>query len=238
MSLARSYNRSLKNEINAFAAWFPVTNTFAIGDYGLIEDGVFRSIGNITAKYPDIDLSVKEGPAAKINFSSAGTRSMKIGANGEVDSFASLGNAEAKLKLHFEKENSIVLKANLTSKQLNNIEEVALKLVAKSSWNRKYKVVSTVYSGEQCVVICSSEAGTEVVLEAKANILKQVEAGKVDGTVSMTSSKKGVFESIGESGVVGLDLFRAGLRGPKLLADIKPEDVEIEKGVENIDDDF
>jgi hypothetical protein len=38
--LAKTFNQSIKKEVNAYAAWFPVTNTFKIGDYGLIEGGV------------------------------------------------------------------------------------------------------------------------------------------------------------------------------------------------------
>ena len=62
---------------------------------------------------------------------------IKIGTEGEVDTFSSLGNAEAKLKIQFNAENSILLKSQLTSDQLSNIEAVALKLVSKSSWKKK-----------------------------------------------------------------------------------------------------
>ena len=240
MGLAQQYNRTLKNEVDAYAAWFPVTNTFSIGDYGLIENGVFRAIGNVATKFPDIELKVQDGPPAQINFSSTGTRMVKIGADGEVDSFSQLGDAEAKLKIQFSSENSIVLKANLSSKELSNIDEVATKLISKSKWKRNYKVVSSVYTGEKCVVICSRDAGTEIMLEGKANILKQVEMGKVDGNISVTSSTHSIFESIGVTGVICLNLFKIGLiRDVNLLGEIQPQDIEIvrEFGPE-LEDDF
>lgn len=227
--LAKTFNRSIKKEVNAYAAWFPVTNTFKIGDYGLIEGGVFKSVGNLADKFPEIGLKVEPGPSSKIDFVSSGTRMIKLGAGGEVDSFSALGNADAKLKLQFERKNSVVVKANLSSQHLANLEEVALKVAAKSSWNRDYKIISAVYIGEKCVVVCSREAGTEVLLEGKANVLKQVEAGKVDGTVSITASKNSVFKSIGETGVICLDMFRVnGSSGFKLLGAPQPGEIEIQ----------
>lgn len=227
--LARTFNQSMKKEINAYAAWFPVSNTFKIGDFGLIEGGVFRSVGNLAGRFPEIELKVEAGPPSKIDFVSSGTRMIRFGVGGEVDSFSALGNAEAKLKLQFDRKNSVVVKANLRSEQLINIEDVALKVSAKSSWNNSYKIISSVYVGEKCVVICSREAGTEVVLEGKANVLKQVEAGKVDGVVSITASKNSVFKSIGETGVICFKMFRIGGRdGFRLLGPVKPSDLEIQ----------
>lgn len=237
--LAKSYNQALRRDLTAYAAWFPVTNTFEIGDYGLIEDGVFKSIGKISSKFPDIELKTASGPESKIDFKSEGTKMIKLGADGEVDSLASLGNADAKLKFMFSKENSCVVKATLSSMQLTNIEEVAIQLANKSSWKRKYKVVSSIYNGDQCVVICAREANTEVTLSGAASVLQQVEGGKVSASLDIEASKESVFNSIGESGVIGLDLFKINLFGNvKLLAQVTADDISIEQDLGDLEDDF
>lgn len=206
--LAEKFNDVLKKQLNLHAAWFPITNTFQIGDFGLFDNGLFRTMGNIKRDYPEIELVVDKGSEATIDFKSDGTSMQSLNANGEAATLGSLGNADAKLQLKFTQENSIVLKAKMTSDELKNIDEVGRKLALKSSWNKKYKVVSTVYNGEGSVIICSKEAGTEVTISAAANILKQVEGGKVDGSLEIQSNKESVFSSIGDSGVIGLRFFK------------------------------
>ncbi|MEN2282415.1 hypothetical protein AAGF08_09780 [Algoriphagus sp. SE2] len=206
--LAQKFNDVLQKELNLHAAWFPITNTFEIGDFGLFDNGLFRTVGNIKRDYPEIELVVDKGNEASIDFKSDGTSMQSLNANGEAATLGSLGNADAKLKIKFTQENSIVLKAKMTSDELKNIDEVGRKLALKSSWNKKYKVVSTVYNGEGSVIICSREAGTEVTISASADVLKQVEGGKVDGGLEIQSNKESVFSSIGDSGVIGLRFFK------------------------------
>jgi hypothetical protein len=47
LGTARLFSSILHHEISAYAAWMPVTNTFRLGDYGVISDGVFVKMGNI-----------------------------------------------------------------------------------------------------------------------------------------------------------------------------------------------
>lgn len=213
--LAKIYEKTIKRELLAHGAWLPVTNTLKVGDYGFFEGGVFRSIGNINNKYPEIKLDITEGPTTKIDFSSEGTKTIKLDAQGNmVDSFAALGNAKASLKFQFSKENSVVIKINeIAVKQLQNMDEVAITLASKKDWKRKYKVVSAVYNGKDCLVICSREAGSDVQIGANADILKNVEAGKAEGSFEMSSSKSGLFNSVGEAGVIALRLFKVNWRG-------------------------
>lgn len=235
--LKQKFNKVLQKELNLHAAWVPISNTFQIGEYGLFEDGLFRSLGNITRDYPEIELVIEKGKEATIDFKSDGTSSQTLNANGEAASLGSLGNADAKLVLKFSQENSIVLKAKMTSNELKNIAEVGRKLALKSDWNKNYKVVSTTYIGKGSVLVCSREAGTEVTISAAANVLKQVEGGKVDGGLEIQSNKQSGFNFIGKSGVIGLRFFKLKWlgQGVKVLAETQGE-IEVEKDIIDGDD--
>jgi hypothetical protein len=232
--LAYNYEKAINKELSSHAAWLPVTNTLKVGDYGYFEGGVFRAIGNLREKYPDINLNTTAGPAAKVNFSSEGTRTFKFDASGSTtNSFAALGDAEASLKFQFSKSNSIVIKADqIVVDQLQNMDEVALSLASKSDWRKKYKVVSAVYTGKDCLIVCAREAESEFTISASANILKDIEAGKANGAFETTSSNSSTFDSIGESGVLAIRLFKLNwLNKIKLLADdqISPDKIIIEE---------
>ncbi|MDX1327140.1 MAG: hypothetical protein R3299_05495 [Arenibacter sp.] len=242
--LARSYEKAIKKELGAHAAWLPVTNTLAVGDFGYFEGGVFRSLGNLKNKYPEITLDIAPGPATKVNFTTQGTRVTRMGADGKTtDSFAALGDAEAALKFKFEKENSLVIKAEkVTVAQLQNIDEVALALAAKSNWRKKYKVVSAVYTGENCLIICAREAGSDFSIKGSAHILGAIEGGKAEGGFETSSSNASTYDVIGESGVVGVRLFKINLFNKvKLLGDdqLTQDDISIEDNFDSdIQDDF
>lgn len=242
--LAKSYEKAIYKELRAHAAWLPVTNTLKVGDYGFFEGGVFRSIGNLTDKYPELSLKVEEGPNTKIDFTSEGTKAIKLNANGEAtDSFARLGDAKASLKYEFTKENSVVVKIKeIGVNQLQNIEEVSDFLVSKGDWKKKYKVISATYSGNDCLVVCAREAGTEFQISGSANLLKAVESGKADAGLEISSSKSSTFNSVGESGVVALRMFKLNWLGKlKLLRDNQVPDYTVEDNFsirldENMDD--
>lgn len=234
MGLASNFNNAIHKELTAYAAWWPIVNAFKVGDFGVFKDGVFQSLGNIKDKYPDIDLKLESGGPAQIDFKSEGTRTLKFDASGNpVESFAGLGNAKASLKLVFESENSSMIKANMTVSQLANIDQVGTALANKNGWRNKFCVVSAVYTGDDSVVICSREAGTEVTIGAEAEILQQVEAGKVVGNFEYKSNKDSTFKAIGESGALALRLFKLNIfNKTKVLAAaglVKDKDFKIEK---------
>ena len=124
-----------------------------------------------------------------------------------------------------------MIKAETTSIQMTNIGEVADALKKKGDWTRKYKIVSAVYVGKHATVLCSREAGTELTLSAKADILQAVEAGKANVALAISSNKSGVFHSVGETGVIALELFKLKLIG----GGVNTLNVDVEGGVEHID---
>ncbi|MBK9928879.1 MAG: hypothetical protein IPP04_03270, partial [Saprospiraceae bacterium] len=59
------------------AAWFPIVNVYTIGDYGIIENGLFvREV--ILKKDFGVSLDVLDSPDASINFKSTSTTIIKL----------------------------------------------------------------------------------------------------------------------------------------------------------------
>jgi hypothetical protein len=209
--LARSFNKALYNDLTIYAAWYPVANTITLGDFGLIEDGVFRALGNISEF--DVQFNQAAGASASIDFMSQGGTAVRMLGGAKVDSYPALGNLEATLSFNFESANSCLIKGMLSVLEMQNIYQVAKALKAHDGWERRFRVVSATYTGEKSVIIATSESGTKVEFSATVDALKQVELGKVDADVAIQSSREKVFMSVGKTGVVGLRLFKIGIFG-------------------------
>ncbi len=130
-----------------------------------------------------------------------------------------VGNLEARLTFNFQRENSCLIKATLTVVEMQDIHGVANKLGKLDEWENRFRVVSAAYTGEKCMILAAREANTTVEVSGTVDVLKQVELGKVEVKPSISSSNECIFKSVGDTGVVGLRLFKLGwlFDGPKLL---------------------
>lgn len=234
MGLAAEYNRALHRHANFYAAWFPIVAPFRIGDYGLIRDGVFEKIGHIDEF--GVQFGTEDGePAPSLDFMSEGTRAIAFVGGAELPATAiPTVEAEAKLTFNFDRENSFVVKAErIAMTRMSNIRQVSdelARLRREKKFSHRWRVVSAVYTGEKCVVLMSSEANTKVEFSGKASALRQLNMGNVELKPSVSTTSDSVLKTVGESGVLGLGLFklRQFFGGFEVLADSQLTDEERE----------
>lgn len=206
MGTASQFDAILKDELNIHAAWLPVTNTFKLGDYGLISDGVLIKAGNIRGDF-GVDFQQAPGPKSILNFTSKGTKILRFAGDMQVAAFQD-DNAEAKLSVEFSSARSFLLKANLTVFEMQDVNKVAKKLANTPDWRRKYIVVSGVYVGTDCAIISSKNANSKIELTGKASALKQFDLGAVSANLAVSNVKDIGLDLVGQKGVIGLALFR------------------------------
>jgi hypothetical protein len=227
MGLAANFSKHLHEEVGAHAAWLPVANSFQLGDYGLISDGVFNSMGNIREFGVDVDGVASD--TVKLDFKSEGTRLVSLVGDAEVDALPD-SPIEASLRIEFSNTDSYYAKAAQASVQeIPNLRQVAERLAKADGWKRKYRVVRATVKGEDCVIVTSKANNASLELKGNADALKQVGLGAIAAGVTVSSEKDVGLSIVGDTGVVGLRLFKLKLWGDdaKLLG---PEgEVEIEE---------
>ncbi|QFT71802.1 hypothetical protein FIU92_02075 [Ruegeria sp. THAF33] len=247
MGTPRTYNRLLNTQIKMFAAWLPVTNTFRLGDYGLMSGGVFHQIGHISeflggdAVGPGNTRSSDN--STTVDLKSEGTVVARTAAGVEVDAFPPAGDVDAEMKIEFTREDSFLVKAKLTREDLDNTAFLAGQLKKQSGWKLKYRVVSSLYKTEGCTVISAKRAGAEIKLGGSASALKALDAASASTEVTYSSNQDIGLEIVGEGGVMGLGLFKLRLLGGGLRVlsnGHAPDDAELGMieldGPEDLDD--
>lgn len=244
MGIKQVYNRVLDRELNAHAAWPPIANTFALGDYGIFDGGVFQRLGNISEF--GVQVQSKVSPQAALKFSSEGTTIVRTAGGLEgLEAFPPAG-IDGELKFEFSSANSLVVRASaIQLAEMQNVAEVANALKRKKPWRWRYKVVRQLWRAEAPVILAARESGTSVALSGDVGLLEQVELGSVAGQLEVRSTGNVALEFVGRSGIVGLGLFRvklvgmpAGLLGPKGGTDPEIEIEDINSSADGPQDDI
>ena len=212
MGTARDFDAILKQELKIHAAWLPVTNTFRLGDYGLISDGVLVTVGNIKDDF-GVSFTQAPGPDAQLNFASQGTTMVRVAGGATVEQFPG-GDIDAKLTVDFKRERSFLLKAKLTVAQMQSLNAVAAKLNNVPQWEGRFRVVSALYLATGCALVSTKAAGSKIEISGKANALQQLDLGAASAGVQVTTRTEIGLEIIGKKGVVGLSLFKLGWWNP------------------------
>jgi hypothetical protein len=178
---------------------------------------VFSRMGNITSDF-NVAFQAKPGAGTNLNFTSKSVKVLKFEAGAAVNAFAG-EDIDAKLRIEFGKERSFFLRAALTSSEMDAIFKAAQELAAKPRWNAgKFKVVSAVYTGTNATILSSRDNNAAVEISAKAGALKKLDLGAADAGLSFSSKSGMGLEILGQSGTVGLTLFKVEQDGPKFEA--------------------
>ena len=238
MDTPRAFGKLMRKEMQMHGAWLPITNTFETGDYGIFSGGVFHKLGNISSYGVEFDTG--DGAPADLNVMSKGTRLSRVAGDGKVDKFPA-GDIEAKLLIEFGSAESFLLKARLTSEEIADLENTATQLREIEEWHRDYKVVSTTYTAEDCLIVSSISDESKVEVSGSASALADLEdLGKADAELKFEAAKEIGLRLLGETGIIGLRLFKLGwLGGTKIVRNDQPKNnvVQVENWDEDVEDD-
>lgn len=205
MGLPNQFNDIIKQNLNVFAAWMPIVNNYKLGDYGVIADGVFAKLGNITDDF-QVAISKGSGPTGSIDFTSEGARLIKLAGGTEVNVIPA-AEANASVEIEFSKEKSFLIKSpEITVTTMDNVNEVANKLKETGTWDGKWKVVYQVYNAIDPVIVSTIDAGTKLNFNGDATALGQMKLGSLG--VNIGTNKALGLNINGKNGAIGLGLFR------------------------------
>jgi hypothetical protein len=207
MGIAKDFNKVLHDQIHVHAAWLPVTNTFQVGDFGVISEGLFVPMGNIRRDF-GVAFQTREGNGTKLDFKSDRVRVIRFVAGAEVSVFPG-DNVDASLKIEFEKDRSFYLKAALTVSEMESVFQAGRELASKPGWDSgKFKVIAAAYTGNQCAILSSQQSKASVEISGKSGALKRLEIGAAEAGLSFSTRSGLGLEILGATGVVGLRLFK------------------------------
>jgi hypothetical protein len=218
MGLADDLNRALHDNLKCHVAWLPISNTFDLGDYGVIANGVFTKVGNV--RELGATFEVDESPAAKLDFASADTRTTHLVASAEVDIIPE-GAIDAKTKLSFPRATSFLLRAaDVRLRAVRTVGTLLSTIAKHKDWRVSYKLVWQTWVARNAALLSTRTAGTEVTVTGDVPALRRFHLGDVSADLRLASNQELGLSLVGASGVIGLGLvkLRFLVGGPSFLA--------------------
>jgi hypothetical protein len=205
MKLPDLFNDLILKQLNVHAAWLPITNTFSIGDYGLISNGVFSRLGNIEQDF-GVSFTTKPGNPSTIDFKSAGTRVFKLSAGAKVNTIPA-GAVDAKVLIQFGKEQSFWIQSpEIQVTEIVAIQKLAEQLSKIKAWRNKFKCIFQVYHAKNAVIFSTVEANSEIEFSGDISALDRLDLAHAG--INFSSKKSLGLEIKGKEGTIGLGLFR------------------------------
>ncbi len=225
MGLAEDVAGVLHEQLKCQVAWLPVSNTFALGDYGIISHGVFSKLGNV--KEFSTPFLPAEGPPVQLDFVSADAKVTSFAGNTQVGALPDDPAIDASISIAFSRPGSFLLKARTVRvSAIENINQVMAFLHDHIGWRDSFKVVTRLWTAEKAALLSTVAADTKVVLVAKAPALKKFQLGEVDAHINIGRSRELGLQLLGARGVIGLGLthrkFFGGLNSADNDDDLTP----------------
>jgi hypothetical protein len=206
MSLVTAMVRALSTELKCFTAWPPIATKVSLGDYGSLQQGVFNKLGNLADQ--KVPFFAEAGTDAKLDFTSADTHVTRVVGDVIVNVIPESA-VNASIKVRFESDDALLLKAGVIRvESMSNVASVVARLKMLGNWSRSNLVVGAVLHAQAPLLIGARKAGTEVSFGGKTDALKALDLGAVNAGVEVASNKELGLRVVGESGVIGVRLFK------------------------------
>lgn len=216
MRTGERFSKVLQDELGCRAVWPPIITPIQLGDYGVLDGGVFQRLGHVSDFGADIE--VVHGQPTSLNFVSASAGVQRIAGDVPVDSFAGLGGVQARLAIEFAESSSFLLKCGrVTIAQIGNIGALGRELAGARSldgrtWNTlSWRIVWQLYTGRDVVFLATRSAGTRVDFVGQVGAIRQLDLGNYSAGVHMQASRSLGVEILGRTGPVGLGLAKVRL---------------------------
>lgn len=204
------YDRLLRDALGCRAVWPPVLTPVGLGDFGVVDGGVFRRLGNV-AEF-GLDFAVEHGPPSRLDLHSADARLIRLAG----DVALPVDGVAAGVRVEFARSDGFVLKcARVELAQIADLGALARRLLgARTPDGRRWRplawrLVWQLYAGRDVLFLAARSAGSHVELHGRG-------AGpSLRGGAGLTAARSvglGV-EVVGDSGPIGLGLARVRLVG-------------------------
>lgn len=175
---------------------FPPSSDLNLGDYGIIEAGNFKTLGNIKADF-GIDYTIgTDKVSSHESFNSDSSVKINVGANGDIGS-KGRHLLDSQIEIVFNSEKSMCFIADrVRHNKITNVNLIGkeiIKLYEKDQWNKDHLIITYLMEAGATKIFVSNSKDTNVILESKTG--NSIGLTDVDANVKIHTSSSSVYKN-------------------------------------------
>jgi len=213
MALGPEYCKQIYEELRRHAN-FPLNRPIALGDYGVLKDGIFERLGNIGQLGIRFQTVTGTGQST-FQYKSKGNVDFALTAKGDIQP-GGVPAVRAGIELKFSSENAVFFVASgcraTAIDNLRAVEAALIRLLDQGQWETGFYVVTEVNQASKTTAIASADRTCEVKLEVDSPAIEAIHLGDASLTLHVKRSRNTSLEIVTESEQVPL-MQLARLRG-------------------------
>lgn len=160
MNISSLYSTEIREHLHPyFANWEP-SNPVALGDYGFLENNVFRQVGNLQRLGVAFTVRTEEGFSRK-SFQSKNGVEFKLYPKGNIETLGS-----ATLEIDFNKENSVFFNASGCISEFIDDKDVLgeqiMKLYVNKKWKIEFVIITERIKSANTIVAISGSSNSKI----------------------------------------------------------------------------
>lgn len=233
------YDDTLKGALGCRAVWPPVLTAVELGDYGVVDGGVFRRLGNV-AEF-GLGFTTTRGQPSRLDLSTSDVRLTRFAGGVQVPTLAGLGDVSASVRIEFGRSDGFVLKcARVEIDEIADLGVLARRLLTAraadgQTWRPlAWRIVWQRFSGRDVLFFAARSAGSHVELDGSARLLHGIDAAAGSAGLSRHRAAGLGLEIVGDAGPIGLGLARVRLVGGVKFFSDDPDGVSDDEFVERL----
>lgn len=189
--------------------WEPGTR-ISLGDYGLLQDGVFQKLGQLDEFFSPTGMKHSRSAPSSLEFLSAGTQVNYLGLEGDATAaVAKIGSASGEMQIKFARQNSLYLKSCSTyTDDISNLESICTLLREAKRWDYSWVMVSGIRNAANLALVLAASDSSTVTLKGSVEALKSFELGDLKLDSGIVVSGDAAYRTLGASGPLLLKLVK------------------------------
>ena len=168
----KAYLREMRREFGYIPAWEP-NKQIILGAVGVLKQNIFSKFGDLKDHGIGFEIESDQQPSA-LEYTSPNGYSIttKVAGSPQVPG-SSIPQDKAGVIVDFQRENSIIFKANgayaPVIKDLHHIQNEVIRLYKEGKWDKEWVIVTEAVYADRCTLLISTHRNAKAELVATGN---------------------------------------------------------------------
>lgn len=195
----RIYKLAFRKNFTNHECNFPPSKTVGLGDYGVMKNGFFSRLGNISDPKVGLtfDVDIDENPTRE-TFKSTNDITVSFLAKGAINA-EGIVMPKAQVEVAFGSSKAVYFSAAAVLyneiKDIATLGEQILNLYKEDKWKKEYVIVTRVFQGKNVIILISGTSNCKVNIEADASV-PNIDLADANVKLNISHSSQTAYEII------------------------------------------